>query len=80
MRLHRWLQDLADDEIGWEHDITDPTASWRRTDEVVQLINGYNIDEHTARRLTHGTIIQRDGQEVYESVFRWGEACNVAIS
>jgi hypothetical protein len=61
--FHRWLQDLADDEVfsaasGDELDIIDQTPSDRSTDNIVTLINGFNIDDASAEHIFDGSIIQ----------------------
>ena len=47
LELHRYLQDYADNE-GYTGDdildISDQTPSDRSTDNIITLINGYNID------------------------------------
>lgn len=62
--FHRWLQDIADDEApATANDlvsIVDSTPSERSTDNIIKLINGYNIDQATSEHLYDGTIIQGD--------------------
>lgn len=66
LELHRWLQDLADnastaggaDDI---LDITSATPSERSTDEIITLINGYNIDDTAAEWFYGGSIKQGSG-------------------
>lgn len=61
--MHRWLQDLADDEefnaaSGDELDIIDTTPSDRSTDNIITLINGFNIDDASAEFIFDGSIVQ----------------------
>jgi hypothetical protein len=65
LELHRWLQDLADNE--WTAsgddvlDITSPTPSERSTDQIITLLNGYNIDDDAAEYFYGGSITQGSG-------------------
>lgn len=71
IELHRWLQDEADDASYTsddEIDITDPTPSERSTDNIITLINGYNIDDITSQFLYDGSIIQDDGDIIYDGI------------
>lgn len=66
LALHRWLQDLADNEstAGGANDIVDITSntpSERSTDEIITLINGYNIDDDAAEYFYGGSIKQGSG-------------------
>lgn len=68
LELHRYLQDLADDAAATgddELDITDATPSERSTDNIITLINGYNIDDTLATYLYDGSITQDDGDTIY---------------
>lgn len=61
IEFHRWLQDLADDAVASGDDlldITDETPSDRSTDNIITLINGYNIDQTVSEHLYDGSIIQ----------------------
>lgn len=61
--FHRWLQDLADDAVASGDDlldITNLTPSDRSTDNIITLINGYNIDQTASEHLYDGTITQGD--------------------
>ena len=73
--LHRWLQDLADNAStagGADDvlDITSSTPSERSTDQIIKLINGYNIDDATAEWFYGGSIRQGAGatEEVYYGI------------
>lgn len=69
--FHRWLQDLADDasSAGDDYlDITRDTPSDRSTDNIITLINGYNIDDTAAEHLYGGSIIQSSGAVIYDGV------------
>jgi hypothetical protein len=71
IEFHRALQDFADD-AGYsgndELDITDPTPSDRSTDNIVTLINGWNIDDNAAEHIYDGSIIQDGGNTVYDGI------------
>ena len=72
LELHRFLGDLADQPIDFNSntpeqcglDITSPTPSMRQTDYIIKLINGYRIDDETAKFLKGGSIIQGVGEDV----------------
>ena len=71
IEFHRALQDFADD-AGYsgddELDITDPTPSERSTDNIVTLINGWNIDDTAAEHVYDGSIIQSSGAVIYDGI------------
>ena len=71
LELHRWLQDLADDEEftgNDETDITSPTPSERSTDNIITLQNGFNIDDDASEYFYDGSITQDDGDTVYSGL------------
>lgn len=68
LELHRWLQGLADDATASGDDLMDityQTPSERSTDNIVTLINGYNIDDTAAQYLYDGSITQTSGDVIY---------------
>lgn len=77
IQLHRWLQDEADDASfagNDEIDITDQTPSERSTDNIITLINGYNIDDDAAQYLYDGSIIQDGGNIIYDGILVYANA------
>jgi len=71
LELHRWLQDLADDASASGDDIMDITRltpSDRSTDNIITLINGYNIDDDAAEYLYDGSITQDGGDTIYSGL------------
>jgi hypothetical protein len=71
LELHRWLQDLADDASmsGDDYmDITRDTPSDKQFDTIITLINGYNIDDTTAEYIYGGSIIQDNGDTIYDGI------------
>lgn len=71
LELHRWLQDRADDAAasGDDYmDITRETPSDKSFDTIINLINGFNIDDTAAQHLFGGSIIQDDGDEIYDGI------------
>lgn len=87
IELHRWLQDIADDaEPATANDlvdITSETPSERSTDNIITLINGYNIDQTAAEHLYDGSIIQGESgvdREIWDGlVVIAGEGMNLQI-
>jgi len=72
LELHRFLQELADDEAPATAsdyvDITSLTPSERSTDNIITLINGYNIDDDAAEYFYDGSITQDGGDTVYSGL------------
>ena len=82
IELHRFLQDLADDASfsgDDELDITVATPSDRSTDNIITLINGFNIDDNAAEHLYDGSIIQAGGAEIYDGIVNFGNTSNIQI-
>lgn len=82
IEFHRWLQDLADDAtfVGDDQvDITRETPSDRSTDNIITLINGYNIDDTAAEHLYDGSIIQTGGAEIYDGIVNFGNTSKINI-
>src|SRR3990167_382670 len=77
IQMHRALQDVADDASysgDNELDITDVTPSERSTDNIITLINGYNIDDTAAQFLYDGSIIQDNGATIYDGILVYANA------
>jgi len=73
IEFHRWLQDLADDAVASSvssdyMDMTFDTPSSRQTDNIIELINGYNIDQTASEHLYDGSIIQGGGAEIWDGL------------
>ena len=82
IELHRWLQDLADDASfagNDEVDITKTTPSERSTNNIITLINGYNIDDTTAEHLYDGSIIQLAGATIYDGIVNFGNTSKINV-
>lgn len=75
IQFHRWLQDLADDASSSGDDlldITSDTPSERSTDNIITLYSPYNIDDELAEHLYDGSIIQKNGDEIYDGIVNFG--------
>lgn len=75
--LHRWLGDLMDDAIASGNDIldiTDATASARSTDNIITLNSPYNIDDTAAQHLYDGSVIQANGDTIYDGILVFANA------
>ncbi len=71
LELHRFLMDLADDAVASGDDLLDityGTPSERSTDQIITLLNGYNIDATMAEHLYNGSITQASGAERYSGL------------
>jgi len=77
IQFHRWLQGLADDAVATgddELDITNTDPSRRSTDNIITLINGYNITATEAEHLYDGSIIQDGGDEIWDGIVNFGNS------
>lgn len=75
--FHRWLQGLADDASATgddNMDITRDTPSDRSTDNIITLLNSFNIDDTAAEHLYGGSIIQSAGAVIYDGVLVYANA------
>ena len=77
--FRRALGALADDEAsvfasGDEIDITDPTPVDRKTDNYIQLLGSYNIDDAASEHIYDGSIVQGTGgtEEFYDGIVNYG--------
>lgn len=71
LAFHEWLRGLADDASGTpdDHmDITKADPSDKSFDTIINLVNGYNIDDTAAQHLYGGSIIQSGGAEIYDGI------------
>ena len=69
--LHYFGRGLGDDEVSTGDDIYDifkPDASRRSTEEIVSMLNGYNISDLVAERMYGGSITQAGGDTVYSGI------------
>jgi hypothetical protein len=71
IEFHRWLQGLADDASATgddNMDITRDTPSDRSTDNIITMLNSFNIDDTASEHLYGGSIIQAAGAEIYDGI------------
>lgn len=77
IQFHRWLQAFADDaEFSGddELDIVDQNPSDRSTDNIITLVNGFNIDDTAAEHLYDGSVIQDSGDTIYDGIVNFGNS------
>jgi len=77
IEFHRWLGGLADDAVATgddEVDMSNTLPSQRSTDNIITLINNYNIDDNASEHLYDGSIIQDDGDTIYDGIVNYGNA------
>ena len=85
IQFHRWLQAFADNEDytsggadtdNVEIDIIDKNMSNRSTDNIITLVNGYNVDATAVEHLYDGTVIQGSGttEERWDGIVNFGNA------
>lgn len=82
IELHRALQDYADQEAASgddELDIVSSNPSERSTDNIITLINGFNIDDVAAEHIYNGSIIQSNGDVIYDGIQNIGSTAAIQI-
>ena len=82
IELHRALQNFADDASASgddELDITDLTPSERSTDNIITLLNNFNIDDTASEHLYDGSIIQDSGNVIYDGLSVIGASTNIQV-
>ena len=75
IQFHRWLQDRADDAVASGDDIldiTDSTPSARSTDNIIELLTPFNIDQTSAEHLYDGSVIQNSGDDIWDGFVNYG--------
>lgn len=80
IQFHRWLQLFADDAEFTgddELDITDKTPTTRSTDNIITLVNSFNITNTESEHLFDGSIIQAGGDTIWDGIVNFG---NVGIN
>jgi len=80
--FHRALGDYADQAAASGDDLLDIsslTPSDRSTDNIITLLNGFNIDQTAAEHLYDGSIIQNGGDDIYDGVVNFGNAKYIII-
>jgi hypothetical protein len=83
LEAHEWLRDLADDasSAGDDYmDIARPTPSNKVYDTILEMLNGYNLDDTAIEHLYGGSIIQDSGNIIYDGIqVVAAEGCHVEI-
>lgn len=77
IQFHRWLQAFADDAEFTgddELDIIDKNPSDRSTDNIITLLNGFNVTGTEIEHLYDGTIIQDGGDTRWDGIVNFGNA------
>jgi hypothetical protein len=75
IEFHRNLQNFADDAAAAGDDLLDIsslTPSDRSTDNIITLLNSFNIGAVESEHLYDGTIIQNGGSDVYDGIVNFG--------
>jgi len=82
IQLHRWLGQLSDDQAPADTSdkmyIPIPKASDRSTDNIITLVNGFYITAAETQHLYDGSIIQNNGDDIWDGIVNFGNA-NVQI-
>jgi len=82
IEFHRALQDFADDQAASGDDLLDIsslTPSDRSTDNIITLLNSFNIDDASAQHLYDGSIIQNGGDDIYDGIVNFGNATYINV-
>lgn len=79
IQFHRWLQAFADDDEYTgddELDIIDQNPTNRSTDNIITLVNGFNVTATEIEHLYDGTIIQGSNltEERWDGIVNFGNA------
>lgn len=75
IQFHRWLQAFADDAEYTgddELDIIDKNPSDRSTDNIITLVNGFNVTAAEIEHLYDGSIIQDGGATRWDGIVNFG--------
>lgn len=75
IEFHRALQDFADDALASGDDLLDIsslTPSDRSTDNIITLLNSFNIDATASEHLYDGSIVQNGGNDVFDGIVNFG--------
>ena len=82
IEFHRALQDFADQQAASGDDLLDIsvlTPSDRSTDNIITLLNSFNIDQQGSEHLYDGSIIQTGGAEIWDGVVNFGNASFISV-
>jgi len=82
IEFHRFLQELADDETFLNDDqldIVDSTPSDRSTDNIISLINNFNIDQTSAEHLYDGSVSQNNGSDIWAGLIVVGSVTDGTV-
>jgi hypothetical protein len=82
LELHRWLSSLSENISGSGDDLVSiqtPTPSERSTDNIITLLSPYNIDDDASQYLYDGSIIQDDGDTIYDGIVNFGSTQSINI-
>jgi hypothetical protein len=82
IEMHRAVQALADDATysgDDEMDITIVGASERSTDNIITMLNGWTITAAAAEHLYDGSIIQANGDTIYDGIVNFGNTANIQL-
>ena len=82
IEFHRALQDFADQQAASGDDLLDIsvlTPSDRSTDNIITLLNSFNIDQAGSEHLYDGSIIQSNGAEIWDGVVNFGNASFISV-
>lgn len=75
LEFYRFLSDLSDDAVASGDDLIDITKDSpadKSFDTIINMINGYNIDDTLAEHLFGGSIIQASGDTIYDGIVNYG--------
>lgn len=80
--LHRALQDFADQQAASGDDIIDIsslTPSARSTDNIITLLNNFNLDATAIEHIYDGSIIQNGGDDIWDGVVNFGNVTYIIL-
>ena len=71
LEFHEWARGLGDDAAATgddNYDITVVDLSSKAFDTIIELVNGFNIDQTTSEHLYGGSIIQASGDDIWDGI------------
>jgi len=82
--FHDWLRSVADDASAATADdfldISKPTPSNQLFTTIIELLNGFNVDQTASEHLYNGSIVQTNGDEIFDGIqVVANEGCHVEI-
>lgn len=82
LEFHRGISVLADDATSVgddEHDITDPDATDKSTDNIITLNAGYDLSAGSIEHLYDGSIIFDEDDKIWDGIVNFGNVVKIQV-